>query len=368
MMYYFYDMELVKLRRLMEAYVRFFGENDREVRWLRFMLQFMAMAPLREPEEPVQAFYYHMYYLGDVCKALRILEDNREDIKAISPEFMHSLYIQVFNLLGRMYVIPQDLLSEMRGPISAYLNVNRAIGGDLPAALNTFLKGNFTFVLSHPFSKRLAIMGRMMTAIMEGDSLTYEVMLRNFNRDGERFLYTVGRILGSIFDPSLSVEEDDIPEYIPFLRVLNRYVRGEGADADFAKRYRGVGSFLWHMRKIRERRIYLSFGGKVRLLQGTEEIHVPRRKALIILAIIRSVGMDELRSMARYLFPNSPRPMKTVYDYMRFIKGYRFAPTNLSFTLHSGTFLYDETEPWAVSLKERLMRSGRLNPPVVARP
>ncbi len=368
MMYYFYNMELEKLSKFMQTYVRFFGEDDREVRWLKFMLRFMNLSPLREPMEPVQAFYYHMYYVGDVCKALKILENNREVIKAISPEFMHSLYMQVFNLLGRMYVIPDPLLRRLRGPIGAYLNVNRAIGGDLPAAINTFRRGNFTFVLAHPFSKRLAIIGRMMTALMEGDALTYEVMLRNFNRDGERLLYTVGRILGSIFDPSLGVGDDEIPEYVPFLRAFNRYVRGEGRDIGFARRYRGVESFLWHMRKIRDRGVYLSFGGRVRLLKGTEEVKVPRRKALIILAIIRSVGMEELRSIARRLFPNSPRPMKTVYDYMRFIREYRFAPTNLRFTLHSGTFLYDEDEPWAVDLKERMRRSGRLNPPVMARP
>lgn len=368
MIFYFYNMELEKLRKILKTYIEFFGEKEREIRWLKFMLRFMAMEPLNEPEDPVPAFYYHLYYRGDVKRALEILENNRDFIRSISREFMHSLYTQVFNLMGRMYVIPDEILKELRGPMRAYLNVNRAIGGDILAAFKIFRSGGFKFVISHPFSKRLAIIGRMITALIEGDGLTYEVMLRNFDRDGERYLHTVGRILGSVFDPSLGVKEEEIPEYITFLRTLNSFVRKGCGECGCPEHYRGVESFLWHMRKIKERRVYLSFGGRVRLLRGTEEVHVPRRKALIILAILRSAGMEELKGMAHYIFPSSPHPMKTVYDYMRFIREYRFAPTNLRFTLHSGTFLYDEDEPWAIALKDLLRRRGKLNPPLIARP
>ncbi len=369
MLFYFFNMKLGKVKTYLKIYTKHFGENDRDIRWLQFMLDFLAMKPLKKPESPLESFYYHLYYRGDTRTALEILEENKELIrKEFSPELMHSMYVQVLTVMGRMYVIPEGILKRLRGPMEVYLGINRGVGGDVISAVKIFKPGRFRFVLFHPFSKRLAIVGRMMTALMEGDSLTYEVMLNNFNSDGERYLYTIGRILGSLFDPSLGVTEEEIPEYVRFLRIVNAHVLDETCDCRCPEGLMGLSSFLWHMRKVRNREIYVSFGGKVRLLKGLEEIHLPRRKALIVLAIMRSVGMEGLRAMAPQIFPGSPRPLKTIYDYMRFIKRYRFAPSNLRYTLHSGTFLYDETEPWAMALKDMMRRSGKLNPPVLARP
>jgi len=258
-------------------------------------------------------------------------------------------------------------MKGLRGPISVYLDFNRFVVGDVHALLNAFKPGKFEFALSHPFSKRLTIIGRMMTALMEEDLLTYEMMLRNFEREGEKYLYTAGLILGQMFDPSFSVSDEDIPEYVRFLRMANACVSGSER-CDITEVPPGMESFIWHMKKIRDKRIFLSFGGKLRLLSGIKEIHLSRRKALVILAVLRSTGSEGLRSMARDIFPDSPHPMKTVYDYMRFIREYRYAPTNLKFTLHSGSFLYDETEPWANALKDKLRRTGDLKPPVIARP
>jgi hypothetical protein len=171
-------------------------------------------------------------------------------------------------------------------------------------------------------------------------------------------------MLGSIFYPSFSVETEDIPEYVKFLRMLNSCIRER--KCTLPEDYMGLNSLLWHIIKVRDGRPFISFGGKVRILKGVEEIRLPRRKALVILAVLRSLGMEGLRAMAPHIFPTSAHPIKTVYDYMRFLREYRYSPTNLKFALNSGYFLYDETEPWAEMLKDKLRDMGKLKPPIIA--
>ena len=368
LIYYFFNMNTAKLRKYLNLYSDLFREGDREIRWLGFMLKFLAMEPLSEPKEPLQAFFYYLYYRGDPDRAKEVLDRFGKTIfNDVPPELYYSLYIQVYNFMGRLYVIPENIMRNLHGPMNVYLDFNRFVAGDTYALLNAFRPGKFEFALSHPFSKRLTIIGRMITALMEEDLLTYEIMLRNFEREGEKYLYTAGLILGSMFDPSFSVSDEDIPEYVRFLRMARACILGS-EKCDIADIPMGMESFIWHIRKIRDKRVFLSFGGKLRLLNGIKEIHLSRRKALVILAVLRSAGTEGLRSMAKDIFPNSANPMKTVYDYMRFIREYRYAPTNLKFTLHSGSFLYDETEPWANALKDKLRRTGDLKPPVFARP
>ncbi|NPB03381.1 MAG: hypothetical protein GXO39_03065 [Thermotogae bacterium] len=365
-MFHFFNMDMGKTHYYIRLWDRLVKERDEDIEWLKFMLKFLAFKPLDPPQKPIENFYYTMYYLGDFAKAYRILYENEDYIRArFSQAFLHSLYLQVFNFLGRMYVLPKSALKG--DPSEIYGGINRAFTGDLLALRDVFRSKRFPFLLSHPFSKRLAIIGRMVMAIMEEDFLTYEILLKSFQKEGEKLLYLAGRILGSIFDPAQTVREVELPDYAPFFRKINRLVR-KGFLCNVSPKEAGIQSFLWHAYKVKDKRKYISFGGRLRVVQGLEEVKLPRRKALIILGIERTLGTEGLRSMASHIFPHSPKPMKTVYDYMRFIREFRHSPSNLRFTLYSGSFLYDETEPWAMELKDKLKRAGRLKKPIIGRP
>ncbi|NPA79428.1 MAG: hypothetical protein GXO29_00030 [Thermotogae bacterium] len=365
-LFHFFDMNLAKVKEYLQYYGHVLSD-DRVIRWLKFMVRFLELQPLPEPDDPVQAFYYHLYYEGRPSKAYGVLESNREALaRMVSPEFFHALYIQALSMMGRMYVIPEDI--KLNLPMDVYLSINRIFTADALAPRRILSGKNLPFFVSNPMAKRLAIVGKIFTSLMERDFLTYDLLMRIFKDNSERYLHLTGRILGGIFDPSLSPDDDEIPPYVPFLRTVNDWIRGRKECRKIIPEMAGVQGLLWHMFKVRDEETYISYGGKLRIIRGREEIKVPRRKALIILGILRSAGSETLREMARYVFPKSPHPMKTVYDYMRYIREFRYAPSNLKFALFSGSFLHDETETWALILKDKLRREGRLKPPVIARP
>ncbi len=357
--YLFYDMQLEKMGEILSLYYDVCVPVSPRISLARLAMDLMLMKPIREEAllHPMERVEYSFYYSGDTLKALEMLKEHEKEIlKDYSLETLLGIYFIIYNVLGK-FVIPPVKTPRMD---TTFVALNRFSCGDIMYASEKW-RPEMLPVDFHA-SKRMALMFRLLKSIMVGDSLTFEAILRTFQSSGERYMYTYSKILGQILSDRYRVESEDIPPYVRPLRVLNDYVRGR--IKEMPEGLKGLESMVWHLKKSSSGSQFLSFAGKLRLVRGADEVRLPRRKAVAILGIMRVMGKDYLMGMAERLFPNSPNPVKTVRDYMRFVKDYRHVPTNLNYTLNSGIFLYDEKEEWASILKSDLRRMGRLKEPV----
>ncbi len=119
--------------------------------------------------------------------------------------------------------------------------------------------------------------------------------------------------------------------------------------------YFGIEAFWWYVSKVRSGRPYLSFSGRLRLLRGLEEVRLPRRKALVLLAFIRLKGYEFAKENARLIFPESRNPHRRVAEYMRYIREYLNVPIDVRISRRFRTFLEEEGEEWAGFLREHVL-------------
>jgi len=169
-------------------------------------------------------------------------------------------------------------------------------------------------------------------------------------REAER-IKVYERFLGE--DVDLNIPEEDKG----LLKVLELSERARGRipppseDSPFF----GPEAFWWYVSKVVKGEVYLSFSGRLRLVKGMEEVHLSRRKALVLLAFIRLKGYDFAKENAHIIFPESTRPRRRVAEYLRYIRPYMRVPIDVRIAKRFRTFLDEEGEGWAEFLRERAL-------------
>ncbi len=117
----------------------------------------------------------------------------------------------------------------------------------------------------------------------------------------------------------------------------------------------GLEAFWWYVSNVRKNRTYLSFSGRLRLMEGLQEIKLPRRRALVLLAFIRLKGYTFARENAHVIFPESARPKRRAAEYLRYIRPYLRVPIDVRIAKRFKTFLDEEGEGWAGFLREHAL-------------
>ncbi len=117
----------------------------------------------------------------------------------------------------------------------------------------------------------------------------------------------------------------------------------------------GIEAFWWYVSKVRSGSPYLSFSGRLRLMRGLEEVRLPRRRALVLLAFVRLKGYRFARENARIIFPESRKPQRRVAEYMRYVREYLNVPMDVRIARRFQTFLKEEGEEWAGFLREHVL-------------
>ncbi len=114
-------------------------------------------------------------------------------------------------------------------------------------------------------------------------------------------------------------------------------------------------------RTMMEGEFFVSFAGKGGIYRGWKKVRLPRYESSFKVLTYFKVGShffgDGRRfalERAPYLFPNSPNPKKTVYDYLSRVGHLLHAPSDLLHSVRFGTFLSRRDEAWAKRLREVL--------------
>lgn len=115
----------------------------------------------------------------------------------------------------------------------------------------------------------------------------------------------------------------------------------------------GYYALWWYVDKRIHNRPYISFAGRLRIMEGKVERRFPRYdRGRIVLAFHKLLGREG-RNYAHLIFPGSTAPERRYDEYLSRLREARGYPMDLAITLRYGTFLSDEGEGWANFLKDR---------------
>ena len=167
---------------------------------------------------------------------------------------------------------------------------------------------------------------------------------------------------------TLSMEHLKMRRQAAISSVFERFLKGEPVDyrsfpegCDYVKAYAqmanaflngkrvsppnglyGVYNLFWYLDKVRRDVAYLSFAGRLRLMRGASEIRVSRKKSLVVLAYLKTLGREKMLEYADRIFPESVNPRRRVVEYLSTVREYRYVPSDLHITLRFGNFLKEE--------------------------
>ena len=140
---------------------------------------------------------------------------------------------------------------------------------------------------------------------------------------------------------------------------LAKRAKGRMLLPDESSPYFGLEAFWWYVSKVLSGEPFLSFAGRLRLMRGLEEVRLPRRRALVLLAFIRLKGYHFAREHASLIFPESRNPRRRVAEYMRYVREYLNVPVDVRIARRFRTFLKDEREEWAEPMREHVLSTER---------
>lgn len=114
-------------------------------------------------------------------------------------------------------------------------------------------------------------------------------------------------------------------------------------------------------RTMMEGKFFVSFAGDGGIYHKWKRVRIPRYESSFRVLAYFKVGSHLFGDGRRFaldnapiLFPKSPNPRKTVYDYLSRVGHLLYAPSDLLHSVRYGTFLSERREAWAVRLKEVL--------------
>jgi len=329
------------MKRILSKWKKIYGEfpdSFKEVIGLYYMitLQTDKLLPLI-PEIPEHVAFWILTTLGyteearryDLTSAARIatvrlLEGyDYEPPEEVSP--LERLFFTFFN--GRRLIVGGEI---KRGLV--YLNDALSMSlkqGAISVALNTM-------VLRGAFRREL------------GDIGVAHYVSQNL---GDRMGATVAIIYTGLIEKK--VPRLKIPESFLTLRVMYEYlvftVEGKGVFQAYPG-LRSLYNMWWYLDKIYRGKIYLTFAGNLRVMQGGEPLKVPQ-KQLLCVAFAKVGGKELLNRYAHLIFPESKSPKNRAIENLSRASNLRFAPADMHITLRFGNFLKYEDAEWARVLK-----------------
>lgn len=171
---------------------------------------------------------------------------------------------------------------------------------------------------------------------------------------GDRFSV----VLSDIYLAPFREEVPDVPD-VPRFTVQREY-----ADALISGRPLptkgpfGYRAHWWYVEKFRRNRRFITFAGRVRVMEGRREIHLERpRRSIAVLTFHRVLG-EEGKRWAHLIFQNSKDPRRRYEEHLGRLREFRNVPMDLFITRRYGTFLSLEDEPWAEFVKDRVLGSN----------
>ena len=186
---------------------------------------------------------------------------------------------------------------------------------------------------------------------------TVEILSAAFRRDRVALRYITlsmehlkmrrQAVISSVFERFLKGEPVDygtLPEgcdYVKaYARLANAFLNGERIRPPNG--LYGVYNLFWYLDKVRRESTYLSFAGRLRLMKGAHKVKVQRKKSLIVLAYLKTLGKEKLMGYAHRIFPNSINPKRRAVEYLSSVKEYHYVPSDLHITIRFGNFLKEE--------------------------
>ena len=171
---------------------------------------------------------------------------------------------------------------------------------------------------------------------------------------GDRFSVTLSDVYLSPFRR----EVPEVPD-VPRFTEQREYASALLADRPLPKgKVFGYRAHWWYVEKFWKRRKFVSLAGRARVLEGRREIHLERpRRSIAVLTFHRVLG-EEGKRWAHLIFQNSKDPRRRYEEYLGRLHAFKHVPMDLFITRRYGTFLSREDEPWAVFLRERVLRMG----------
>ena len=125
-------------------------------------------------------------------------------------------------------------------------------------------------------------------------------------------------------------------------------------------------------RTMMEGKFFVSFAGDGGIYHNWKRVRIPRYESSFKVLAYFKVGSHFFGDGRRFalenapiLFPKSPNPKKTTYDYLSRLGHLLYAPSDLLHSVRYGTFLSKRYEAWAGRLREVVKFRGTANRPGV---
>ncbi len=226
----------------------------------------------------------------------------------------------------------------------------------LPKALRV-LRGFIGGEITNTLGEASHIAQRIIDSERMPAATTVELLSAAFRRDRVALRYITlsmehlkmrrQAVISSVFEHFLkgeTVDYDSLPkgcDYVgAYARLANAFLRGERIRPP--NDLYGLYNLFWYLDKVRREGVYLSFAGRLRLMKGTQEVKVQRRKSLVVLAYLKTLGRNKLMEYADRIFPESVNPKRRAVEYLSSVKEYHYVPSDLHITLRFGNFLGEE--------------------------
>ncbi len=242
--------------------------------------------------------------------------------------------------------------------------------GDTPMSVlyRDYLRGTF-LVTSGMIDEGLEVLNSVAFRAFEGGYVGWgidTILLKGFlglnptemeagryiaSQLGDRFSV----VLSDIYLSPFRRQVPDVPD-VPRFTVQREYAtallsdRPLPTDGPF-----GYRAHWWYVEKFWRERRFITFAGRVRVLEGRREIHLERpRRSIAVLTFHRVLG-EEGKRWAHLIFQNSKDPRRRYEEHLGRLREYRNVPMDLFITRRYGTFLSLEREPWAEFLRDRVL-------------
>ncbi len=169
---------------------------------------------------------------------------------------------------------------------------------------------------------------------------------------GDRFSVELSKLYMSLFRCKVP-EVPDVPRFSQQKSFAEAVLRGDPIPRRGTFGYR---SQWWYVDKFHHGRRFLTLAGKARVMEGRREVHLPRpNRSIPVLVFHRLLG-SEGKEYAHLIFQKSKDPRRRYEEYLGRLGELKHIPMDHFITGRYGTFLSEETEPWAVFLKERFSK------------
>jgi len=349
--------DMVKASKYVEAY----EDLAREYQPLLNIVAFYYYASLKVDRlrrifpnaAPTVKALVSLNIFGDVKSAVRYAEEVEEDF------VRDRILYQIHTVMGKFYPPPTPS-SSWEEFIVRWLTTFRDLYAGKLYVIDERLPGLIDGIVDRGMYQ-VALAFKGLGAALSGKPFDLRIARMAAESLGLRRYGEMFKAYERMYFPDVSPAP---PGDVPYMTVLHGIARRfaerppkrpEVENGDFA----GLEYLFWYMSKVARREVYLSFSGRLRLMRGVEEIELPRRKALVMLAFYRTVGLEFLKANAHLIFPHSRAPKRRIAEYMRYIKPYLHVPSDIAISRAFRTFLDEEREEWAKVLRRMMIEGGR---------